>query len=113
MRFCVQWVNTLLRGISGVAADRFSNDAEKLAGRLLAELQFSTADEIFKEGLHNYVDELQGKLNDIGGALFQAYIFQSFLTPDNEQLQQRGRTAATAGGGRLAASLRGKWQATR
>ena len=89
VRFCVQWVNTLLRGISGVAADRFSNDAEKLAGRLLAELQFSTADEIIDAGLHAYIDQLQTKLNDIGGALFQAYIFQPFLTPDSEQLQQQ------------------------
>ena len=88
-RFCVQWLNTLLRGISGVAADRFSNDAEKLAGRLLAELQFTTAAEIFDAGLHDYIDRLQGKLNDIGGALFQAYIFQPFLASDSEQLQQQ------------------------
>ncbi len=98
VRFCVQSLNTLLRGISGAAADRFTNDAERLAGRLLAELQFTTAAEIFDRGLHTYIDELQGKLNDIGAALFQAYIFQSFLAPDSEQLhqqeeQQQQRTA--------------------
>jgi len=89
VRFCVQWVNTLLRGISGVATDRFSNEAEKLAGRLLAELQFSTASDIFDGGLHAYVDELQAKLNRIDAALFHAYIFQPFLASGVEQLHQQ------------------------
>jgi hypothetical protein len=45
-------LNRALRRISGVAEGHFCNDAEKLAGRLLAELQFSTVDEIFDRGLH-------------------------------------------------------------
>ena len=88
-RYCVQQLNVALRRISGVAEGCFSNDAEKLAGRLLAELQFSTAAEIFDIGLHTYIDNLQSKLNDIGAALFQAYIFQPFLAPDIEELHQQ------------------------
>ena len=89
VRFCVQALNATLRGISGSASDRFANDAERLSGRLLAQLQFTTAAEIFGTGLHAYIDELQARLNAIGEALFQAYIFQPFLTPDNGQLQQQ------------------------
>ena len=77
VRFCVGELNHALRRISGVPDGRFCNDAEKLAGRLVAELQFSTVDEIFDQGLHLYLDQLQAKLNDIGAALFDAYIFQS------------------------------------
>ena len=66
VRFCVSELNRALRRISGVAEGRFCNDAEKLAGRLVAELQFSTVDEIFEQGLHDYLDQLQIKLNDIG-----------------------------------------------
>ena len=69
VHFCVGELNNSLRKISGVAEGKFSNDAEKLAGRLVAELQFSTIDEIFDAGLHDYLDVLQGKLNDIGAAL--------------------------------------------
>ena len=89
VRYCVQRLNLALRRISGVAEDCFSNDAEKLAGRLVAELQFGTAGEIFDAGLHASIDVLQAKLNDIGAALFQAYIFQPFLAPDQGQLQQQ------------------------
>ncbi|MDB6167787.1 MAG: hypothetical protein JWM88_651 [Verrucomicrobia bacterium] len=89
LRYCVQQLNVALRRISGVAEGCFSNDAEKLAGRLLAELQFGTAAEIFDAGLHTQIDVLQTRLNDIGAALFQAYIFQPFLAPDSEALQQQ------------------------
>ncbi|HTZ19870.1 MAG TPA: alpha-E domain-containing protein [Opitutaceae bacterium] len=88
-RFCVQQVNLALRGISGGAENRFCNDAEKLCGRLLAELQFSTAADIFDCGLHPYIDQLQVKLNAIGEALFQTYILQAFRLQSDDELRQQ------------------------
>jgi len=89
VRFCVDELNHALRRISGVAEGRFCNDAEKLAGRLAAELQFSTVDEIFDQGLHIYLDQLQTKLNNIGAALFDAYIFQRFNNLEDEIMVQQ------------------------
>ncbi len=89
VRFSVRHLNTALRRISGVHEGRFCNDAEKLAGRLLAELQFSTVDDVFEIGLHTYIDVAQAKLNAIGDALFQAYIFQPFQTPEEYELRQQ------------------------
>jgi uncharacterized alpha-E superfamily protein len=89
VRFCAREIDAALRRISGVAVDKFSNNAEKLAGRLLAELSFNSVEEIFDYGLHAYIDSLQYKLNAIGEALFQAYIFQSFQTLDDDQLRQQ------------------------
>ncbi|HSY74725.1 MAG TPA: alpha-E domain-containing protein, partial [Dongiaceae bacterium] len=73
VRFCVGELNRAVRQISGAAEGYFRNDTDKLTGRLLAELQFSTADEIFEPGLHRYLDETQKKLNTVGEALFRAY----------------------------------------
>ena len=89
VRFCASELNRALRRISGVPEGRFCNDAEKLAGRLVAELQFTTIDEIFAQGLHGYLDLLQTKLNHIGEALFNAYIFQQFNTPEDEIMVQQ------------------------
>jgi uncharacterized alpha-E superfamily protein len=89
VRFCVEGLNSALRKISGVPEGKFCNDSEKLAGRLIAELQFSTIDEIFAQGLHSYLDLLQTKLNDIGGAMFNAYIFQAFNTVEQEIFVQQ------------------------
>ena len=89
VRFCVAELNGALRRISGVAEGRFCNGAEKLAGRLVAELQFSTVDEIFDQGLHSCLDQLQTKLNDIGNAMFDAYIFQKFDNPEDQIMVQQ------------------------
>ncbi len=89
VRFCVTELNRAIRRISGVAEGHFCNDAEKLTGRFLAELQFSGVEEIFEIGLHQYLDEAQAKLNDIGVALFSAYISQQFDNPDAAHLVQQ------------------------
>jgi uncharacterized alpha-E superfamily protein len=64
---------------------------------LLAELQFSTVEDIFKRGLHGYLDDVQVKLNSIGDALFEAYFFLSLASlgesdyvQQEEQQQQTG-----------------------
>ena len=89
VRFCASELNHALRRISGVAEGRFCNNAEKLAGRLVAELQFSTIEEIFETGLHRYLDQLQTKLNNIGNAMFDAYIFQKFDNLEDEMMVQQ------------------------
>ncbi len=89
VEFCVAELNRALRRISGVAEGKFCNAAEKLAGRLVAELQFSTIDEIFDQGLHQYLDNLQLKLNNIGAELFNAYIFQQFNNLEDEIMVQQ------------------------
>jgi uncharacterized alpha-E superfamily protein len=89
VRFCAAELNHALRRISGVAEGRFCNGAEKLAGRLVAELQFSTIDEIVELGLHGYLDLLQTKLNNIGFAMFDAYIFQKFNNLEDEIMVQQ------------------------
>jgi uncharacterized alpha-E superfamily protein len=89
VRFCVSELNRAIRRISGVAEGTFCNDSEKLTGRFLADLQFSTIEEIFDHGLHQYLDEAQTKLNNIGEALFHAYIFQPFQNPDGEHMVQQ------------------------
>ncbi len=89
VEFCVAELNRALRRLSGVAEGKFCNDAEKLAGRLVAELQFTTIDEIFDQGLHGYLDRLQGQLNHIGAALFNAYIYQDFRNLEDEIMVQQ------------------------
>lgn len=105
VRFCVESLDRSLHNISSVPERRFSNDAEKLSGRLLAEVEFGTIEEIFSQGLHDYLDQLQIKLGSIGAALFDAYFFLSFAALDEEafvqqeeQQQQSGRREAERGG---------------
>ncbi len=101
VRFCVQQLDSALRRISGVSEGRFTNEGEKHSGRLLAELQFSSVTDIFDEGLHAYLDRIQGQLNIIGEALFKTYIFQHFHTLGDgafhQQEQQQQQMASSLG----------------
>jgi uncharacterized alpha-E superfamily protein len=89
VEFCVRELDTALRHISGVRPGRFSNRAEKLSGRLLAEIQFSSAEDIFDFGLHGYLDMLQQRFNEIGGALYDAYIAHPTSVAEEIQFQQQ------------------------
>jgi uncharacterized alpha-E superfamily protein len=89
VRFCLEKLDGALRHISGVAPRRFSNAAEKLSGRLLAELEYGSIEEVLAFGVHQYLDVLQQKFNAIGQALFDAYIFQPFVNLEDEILVQQ------------------------
>ncbi len=88
VEFCLVQLDQALRRISSVQPGRFSNEAERLSGRLAAELQFSGIDEIFERGLHDYIDLLQQRLNQIGEALFETYIAHLF-EPAGQEIQQQ------------------------
>jgi uncharacterized alpha-E superfamily protein len=75
IRFCAGALDEALRRISGCQEERFTNQAEKLSGRLVAELNYSALEDIKTVGMHTYMDELQVKLNAIGEAIFQTYLF--------------------------------------
>ncbi len=73
--FCLRYLDACIRTISGVREGRFSNHAGKLAGRLLYELNYSTVDDIFEAGLHQYLGNLQRRTEEIGQALYEAILF--------------------------------------
>ena len=98
IRFCAQSLNDALRRISGCKEEHFTNQAEKLAGRLVAELNYSALEDIKTVGMHKYMDELQIKLNAIGEAIFKTYLFSPPLTshdeePEPAQTQSQTQTA--------------------
>jgi uncharacterized alpha-E superfamily protein len=74
VRFCVRMADEMLHFISGTPTGQYSNRCEKLAGSLLARLNFSSTSDVMERGLHKYIDELQAALNEIGQAVFETYV---------------------------------------
>jgi uncharacterized alpha-E superfamily protein len=70
---CVRRADESLHSISGGAPGSFQSEAERLLGRLRSELDYAKIEEIMEQGLHEYVDALQGQLNDVGGAIHQQF----------------------------------------
>ncbi len=81
VRYCIERVDISLHRISGTERGAFSNEAEREAGRLLCGLNYGSVDEVFKVGLHDYLDSLQEKFNHIGAEIFETYV----LMPERVQ----------------------------
>ncbi|QXP79332.1 MULTISPECIES: alpha-E domain-containing protein [Winogradskyella] len=51
----------------------YCNNAQRQLGALKAQLEFTDINDIIAEGLHEYLDNIQGKLNDISTAIYEAF----------------------------------------
>jgi len=73
VRFCIRNAQQSLGLITGTMMGNFSNLAEQQLGRLTAQLDYSDIEDVFVSGLHEYIDSLQGQINDVGDAIFQSF----------------------------------------
>lgn len=72
-RFCVTRAEACLHEISGSEPGNYANPAERCLGRLSSELAYTDIDEILDQGLHEYIDRLQGQLNTAGAAIGETF----------------------------------------
>jgi uncharacterized alpha-E superfamily protein len=73
MRFCVTGAERSLRAITGSESSTYNNPAERKLGHLRSEMDYADIREILDEGLHEYLDQFQEKLNQVGGAVFETF----------------------------------------
>lgn len=73
---CLDRAALSLHAISGSPLDAFSNKAEQKLGRLLAELNYAQIDEIISKGLHEFLDGLQTRLNQVDDAVYETFFAQ-------------------------------------
>lgn len=71
--FSLEKAEASLKAISGSAPGVCANDAERKLGGLRAELSFMKVDEIIDLGLHEFLDKLQIRMNDIDEAMRAEY----------------------------------------
>lgn len=69
MHFCVIHAQESLGQISGNRPDTFSFRSEQLLGRLRTDLDYTHVNDIVSQGMHEFVDGFQQRLNDIGQAI--------------------------------------------
>jgi uncharacterized alpha-E superfamily protein len=70
---CLSKINESLHAMSGTDVDGFSNLPEQKLGYLRAELAYAKADEIVAGGMHEFLDSLQTRLNEGGGAIHDVF----------------------------------------
>lgn len=73
MHSCLIKAEESLHTISGTPLGTFQNPAEQRLGRLRAEMNYSQIADILTAGLHEFLDSLQAKLNDVGTAIAETF----------------------------------------
>lgn len=73
--YCLIKADESLHAIVGSPVGAFCNSAEQHLGQLRAELAYARVEDVIGEGLHEFVDALQTKLNTVG-----EHIFTTFFT---------------------------------
>lgn len=69
IRHCVNKARICLERIMNGSANGTVNPAEKLLGRLKADLEYTDIDDVIEQGMHEYLDNLQTRLNQIDMAV--------------------------------------------
>ena len=83
--WCVEQLHDTLIELSGNGRLDEMKSPVRTSGRLRADIAYITMNEVLKEGLHEYIDRLQEKLNDIGQTIFETFVLYSeALTTENE-----------------------------
>ncbi|WP_461090120.1 alpha-E domain-containing protein [Spirosoma gilvum] len=71
---CIRQAELSLYEISGNNITQgFGNLAERKLSKLRTDIEFTETADIFKTGLHQYLDNFQTRTNAIGDAIFQTY----------------------------------------
>ncbi|HEX5689496.1 MAG TPA: alpha-E domain-containing protein, partial [Roseiflexaceae bacterium] len=84
--FCLEQTHAALQRISGSSAGRPANAAERMLGRLCADLMYQDIREMLGD-LHTYLDTLEARINDVGDALAQTYFVLNIIPPPDTSIR--------------------------
>ncbi len=74
IQFCLLEAEKSLYQIAGNNVGTWQNPAERALGKLRSELEFITIEEIVNQGLHEFLDRVQTKLNQVGYQIFETFV---------------------------------------
>jgi len=73
VQFCLLQAERSLYTITGNTPGTWSNPSERALGKLRSELDFVTVEEVIQIGLHEFLDQTEVSLNDVGDKIFQTF----------------------------------------
>ena len=66
IHFCLLQTKSCLHEITKTPISNWSNGAERALGRLCSELGYITIEDIIQSGLHQFLEQMQSSLNQVG-----------------------------------------------
>jgi len=66
VNYCAMQAEESLHAVTGTPLGTYRNGAERRLGQLVSELAYTDIGEAVAHGLHEFLDGLQAKLNEVG-----------------------------------------------
>jgi uncharacterized alpha-E superfamily protein len=79
--FSLRQLQLALHAISSCPLTHYTNEAERLCGRLIAQLNYASIGEVVAGGLHPFLGAMQEQINAIAVELSQRYMFFPIVDP--------------------------------
>ncbi len=74
VRYCLGQIDLYLRRISGTPVGQHNNEAERICGRLVSELTYTSIDEVFRKGLHEFLAQIIPVLDQVSSIIFDTFM---------------------------------------
>ncbi len=71
--FCLSRARNSLHSISGTPEFQVKNKVERVLGALCSDLMYVQIEKVIESGLHQYIDQLQSKMNKAGTEIFNTF----------------------------------------
>src|SRR5436190_9739905 len=78
-----------LHKISSTPLGTFQHPPEKLLGQLCSDLAFTSVDEIINSGLHEYLDDLQTRMNHVAAGIYETFFALKTPSPAKRMSQHQ------------------------
>ena len=91
---CIAKAKISLHRITGSPEGAVTNRAEKNIGRLMADLEYTDIEEVIESGLHEFLDNLQTRLNLLGVVIGTTFFNVTPQAPAQTGEQLAGGSAA-------------------
>jgi uncharacterized alpha-E superfamily protein len=94
IHYCLMRARECVHAISGTPDGIFRYPVERLLGELCSELAYARIDSIISAGLHEYLDGLQTRMNQVGNGISESFFAARGAPPIRKKAE--GRMAGAA-----------------
>ena len=96
IQHCLMAARESVHAISGTPPGMFRSPVERVLGLLCSDLAYAEIDAIIAGGLHEYLDELQTKMNQVGQHIRETFFAACVAQPAPTKITQQSGTVSAA-----------------
>ncbi|MBP0001426.1 MAG: alpha-E domain-containing protein [Cyanobacteria bacterium SID2] len=86
--FCLQEAERCLHKITGTSVGTWCNGAERALGKLCSKLGYTTLEDVFDIGLHEFLDRLQSEMNEVDTQILSTF-FKTYSDSEMQEVEMK------------------------